>query len=651
MPSAKAPLKTDKNTALPSFREGDAVPRLVAGEDGSILYANKAFETICGQDGLKGRTLTDILSFKTPDDAFRPVFSLQTEADNGVQHLRDGMHLVSFPGSGKAVTALQFDWVDTADGRRFLIASAQAEDKAFSDHVLSLVPARAPEAKKTRTGNTGFRDAELRRFLEMSDDLMAIADPDGRYIRTNQAFEDLTGYQAGDLQGKVFTELVHSDDRAHVRASLQGLMHAGGSGKGRAIDFEARIVTAGGTTLWMDWHYQRIGKKLYSTGRDITAVKRHELALARQEKQLSEAESIGKMGHWRWDVGQETLDWSDEIYKIFGVGRDAFIPTLDSINGMILKRDVSRMVQAFQRAIIERNDYDMDFRINHPGGETRYIRCEGRCETDADGDVTALYGIMQDVTETILHEKTLRETRDAAERAYAAKTQFLANMSHELRTPLNAIIGFSEMMQQQVLGPIGTEKYLDYVDGIHESGQHLLDIISDILDMSRIEAGKYELDLEAVDVARVIKSAVQMVENRAADSNLRIAVQIDNDARTIIADRRAVMQICLNLLSNAVKFTEEGGQVTIQCLERENSLSLKVHDTGIGIPAHKIKAVTKPFEQAESHYTRQHEGSGLGLAITKELVGLHGGSMHIDSTVGIGTTVTVRLPYDASKRS
>jgi signal transduction histidine kinase len=258
---------------------------------------------------------------------------------------------------------------------------------------------------------------------------------------------------------------------------------------------------------------------------------------------------------------------------------------------------------------------------------------------------------MQDITERTLHERDLREAKESAEQAYAAKTQFLANMSHELRTPLNAIIGFSDMMQRQLLGPIGTEKYLDYIAGIRESGEHLLDLISDILDMSKIEAGKYELDLEEVNVSKIIRLATHMMEGRALDSEIKISIDIKNEDLIIIADRRALMQVTLNLLSNAVKFTEPGGEVNIECIERTDYLSIKIHDTGIGIPANKLKTITQPFEQAASHYTRRHDGTGLGLSITKDLIDLHGGSLHIDSTVGIGTSVTVRLPYDAHKQT
>src|SRR5690606_34605642 len=208
----------------------------------------------------------------------------------------------------------------------------------------------------------------------------------------------------------------------------------------------------------------------------------------RREQELSEAQKLAHMGHWRWTVGNTRIEWSEHLYDIFDIQDPDFVPTLDNLNGLLHRRDIGRMMQAFQRAIIEQNNYDMDFRVVRADGTMRYVRCEGRCELDDEGDVIALYGVMQDITEQTEHEMELREAKDAAEQAYAAKSRFLANMSHELRTPLNAIIGFSDMIQRQMLGPLGSDKYVDYATSIKESGEHLLDLITDILDMSKIEA-------------------------------------------------------------------------------------------------------------------------------------------------------------------
>ncbi len=368
-----------------------------------------------------------------------------------------------------------------------------------------------------------------------------------------------------------------------------------------------------------------------------------------EKQQLSRTEAMARMGHWHWVIGEDRIYWSEGLYNIFGVSSDSYAPSLDSINRFLYKRDLGRLIQGFQRAILEKKDYDMDFRILRSEGDVRYVWCEGRCEFDEEGEVVALYGIMQDITERVLYEKELTTARDAAERAYAAKSQFLANMSHELRTPLNAVIGFSEMMQREVFGALGNEKYKEYVTSIRESGEHLLDLIADILDMSKIEAGKYELDLQDFEVGNTVKMVTQMMTARAEESGITLNVRIDDKKCRLVGDRRALTQILLNLLSNAVKFTRRGGEVTMECLEREDYILFRVTDTGIGIPANRLPYITQPFEQVACQYSRDHEGSGLGLAITKELVELHMGSLHIDSQVGQGTIVSVRLPYDVHK--
>jgi len=257
---------------------------------------------------------------------------------------------------------------------------------------------------------------------------------------------------------------------------------------------------------------------------------------------------------------------------------------------------------------------------------------------------------MQDVTDTMTREQDLLNAKESVERAYAAKTQFLANMSHELRTPLNAVIGFSEMMERQLLGPLGNDKYLEYISGIRKSGEHLLDLISDILDMSKIEAGKYDLHLEKFNLAKTARLAVHMIEGRAVNNRIKLDVQIDEEELPFIGDRRAIMQVILNLLSNSVKFSKDNGTVTL-AIEKTNDefVSIKVIDHGIGIPANKLVTITQPFEQVESYYTREYEGTGLGLSITKELVQLHEGSLDIQSRVNEGTSVSIILPIKTGK--
>jgi two-component system cell cycle sensor histidine kinase PleC len=243
-----------------------------------------------------------------------------------------------------------------------------------------------------------------------------------------------------------------------------------------------------------------------------------------------------------------------------------------------------------------------------------------------------------------LAEKYAAE-KTRAEEANQAKSKFLANMSHELRTPLNAIIGFSEIMESAMFGPLGAEKYHEYCNDIRGSGQYLLEVINDILDMSKIEAGRIRLEFEELALDPLLGEAMRVVSARAHEKRLALAARISPDLH-LRADRRAIKQIALNLLSNAVKFTPAGGRVTVRGRACERCIVLAIADTGIGIARDALARLGRPFEQVESQLTKSHQGSGLGLAISKSLVELHGGRMRIRSTPGKGTVVMVRLPLE-----
>jgi two-component system cell cycle sensor histidine kinase PleC len=249
---------------------------------------------------------------------------------------------------------------------------------------------------------------------------------------------------------------------------------------------------------------------------------------------------------------------------------------------------------------------------------------------------------LADLAEKYSQEKT------RAEEANQTKSKFLANMSHELRTPLNAIIGFSEIMESGMFGTLGSEKYQEYCHDILTSGHYLLEVINDILDMSKIEAGRMKLDMEPLDLSKTLAESLRVVSGRADDKNLLLDADIEGTI-SVIADRRAIKQIIVNLLSNAVKFTPDGGKVVVRSRELSDSILLMIADTGIGIAPQSLARLGRPFEQVESQLTKTYHGSGLGLAIARSLTNLHGGSMRLRSRLGAGTVVCVSLPRDARK--
>jgi cell cycle sensor histidine kinase DivJ len=279
--------------------------------------------------------------------------------------------------------------------------------------------------------------------------------------------------------------------------------------------------------------------------------------------------------------------------------------------------------------------------------DNSYVWAEIRCRP-ADGTAPAdIVAVTRDITERKSHERALIEARDAAESASRAKTAFLANMSHELRTPLNAVIGFSEVMTREIFGPVGSPRYHEYSRLIHESGNHLLELINSVLDMSKIEAGKFELHEELFDLGEEASSAIRFVSHAAERGGVALKLSVAPAACQAFADRRAVKQMLINLVNNGVKFTPRGGEVLVSADVGAGGLIIAVRDTGTGIAKADLEKLGRPFAQVEGPQTRAKEGTGLGLALVKSLAAMHGGEMLLQSALGIGTTVILRLPYAA----
>jgi signal transduction histidine kinase len=242
--------------------------------------------------------------------------------------------------------------------------------------------------------------------------------------------------------------------------------------------------------------------------------------------------------------------------------------------------------------------------------------------------------------------EALRRARDDAEAANKAKSEFLATMSHELRTPLNAIIGFSELMMRGVLGPVGNDNYLSYIKDIHLSGRHLLDIINDILEFSKAEAGKLELLECEVDVGEVVAALLRLIGPKARDAGLVLRERLPQRLSRLWCDERKLKQMLLNLLSNAVKFTPAGGAIELEAAESPAGLTLTVRDTGIGIAKSDLGRVMQPFVQVENSLSRSHEGTGLGLTLVKSMAEIHDGSLTLESELGAGTIARLSFPPD-----
>jgi PAS domain S-box-containing protein len=304
------------------------------------------------------------------------------------------------------------------------------------------------------------------------------------------------------------------------------------------------------------------------------------------------------------------------------------------------------------RALLDRREPFRDhvFQAARGNAGVRFVSGSGIPYYDAGGRFAGYRGIARDVTEAVLSNRALLDAKEQAEIASKAKSEFLANMSHELRTPLNAIIGFAEFIVQQPLGPLGHARYAEYLRDIGRSGTHLLDIINDMLDVARIEAGKAELNEEDVRIADSIEGVAKIMHRQIERARLTLRLDVADPAPVLRADARAMRQILLNLISNAVKFTPEGGTITVGVRRAPgpdgagNGVALAVTDTGIGIGADDIPKLMKPFAQVHNVYKRKYQGAGLGLTLVRSFAELHGGKVQIESAPGRGTTVTVTMP-------
>ncbi len=428
-------------------------------------------------------------------------------------------------------------------------------------------------------------------------------------------------------------------------------------------------MTGGSREAWLEtrskWHREADGSHevLLKTGRwvllterrtasggtvgiytDITRRKKFEEMRQQSERRLAHAQRLARVGIWEWNADTHEIYFSDIFGEILGLDPGAppltveqFMITVHPANRDIVRTTLGRLMSIG-------GQYNQEYQIIRPDGEVRTLRTESEAIPDENGRPARVIGAVHDLTDLKRAERALRKAMEAAAEGNRAKSEFLANVSHELRTPLNAIIGFSEVMQQEVFGPLGNDRYREYASDIRDSGSHLLGIINDLLDYAKLEAGRLDLHVEPVEFPKLLENSLRLVHKRAEEAGVTLVSNIANAPERIEADGRKLMQILLNLLSNAVKFTPAGGTVTLKALSTVDGVEISVTDTGVGMSAHDIEIALIPFGQVDSSLNRQQTGTGLGLPLSRALAELHGGRLDVESAPGHGTTVRVSLP-------
>ncbi|WP_454848776.1 PAS domain-containing sensor histidine kinase [Rhizobium binxianense] len=542
----------------------------------------------------------------------------------------------------------------------------------ISSILLVILYAYYTQVKRARDADEIFLESNLRVETALSRGRCGLwdFDFDSREFFWSRSMYDMLGLPASD-KTMTFGEaarLMHPED-----GGLYEIARAIARGNSGQVDQIFRMRHANGHYVWLRARAQVIRShagRVHMIGIAMDVTEQHRLAqrYAEADQRLADAIECTSEAFVLWDKNDRLVMCNAHFQQAYGLPDSVLVPGTER----------SLVDAAAARPVIERRVADADgtgyARTTEVQlADERWLQINERRTRDG-GRVS----VGTDITLLKRHQERLRESerrlmatigdlsasrqtlesqkaelsvananyqaeKERAEAANKAKSEFLANMSHELRTPLNAILGFSEILQNQMFGPLGSAKYDEYARDIHESGKHLLNVINDILDMSKIEAGHLRLQRERIDLAPLIEESLRFTTIPATEKNIVIEQRIAS-GMTLTADRRAMKQVLLNLLSNAVKFTNDGGRIAVRTRRVEGGVAVTIADTGIGIPRSALTKIGQPFEQVQSQYAKSKGGSGLGLAISRSLTQLHGGNMRIRSREAVGTVISLRIP-------
>lgn len=373
-----------------------------------------------------------------------------------------------------------------------------------------------------------------------------------------------------------------------------------------------------------------------------------EKRLRHSEASLARAQMIANVGNWEWEIASGEITWSDEIFRIFGHEPGDFKPTYEAFLNTIHPDDRDLVMTHIDRALKREKGYNLDHRIVLPDGVGRIVHEQGAIELDDEGRPARMIGTVQDITARKEVEHALEVAKKVADSASRAKSEFLSNMSHEIRTPMTTIFGMAELLNETGLN----EEQADFVRHLIDSSESLISIINDILDISKIEAGKMTIEGRRFDLEEEIDKIINMFSQKAKERDVKLNKKIASTvSRCLIGDPVRFRQVLVNLIGNAIKFTKKGAvSVDVKCDPSSNcldscTLQIAVNDTGIGIEKDKLETIFEEFSQADSSITRTHGGTGLGLTISRKLIEMMGGELHVESRVGKGSKFYFTLDF------
>ena len=492
-------------------------------------------------------------------------------------------------------------------------------------------------------------EAIYRTLFEHSGAGIFQTSPEGRFVRANPALARMLGY------GSVARLLAESDNIAgqlYVEPGRREVVLRAVRACGRVTNFVSEMRRRDGATIWVSETVAEVrrcsGDLSWYVGTmiDVSELVRTQQALGEAERSYSDIFHHAAEGIYRSSPDGRQLRANPALVRLNGYSSEAEM--LAAVGDLDVEWYVEPGRRAEFKRLLERDGRVTNFEsevYRHKTRERIWITENARLVRDVDGAPLFYEGSALEITARKQADEAMRRAAEAAETANRAKSVFLANITHELRTPLNAIIGFTDIMRAEMFGPLGSPRYAAYLGDVQDSAYMLLQLIEDILDVSKAEAGKLDLTEEPVELRPLIGACLRMLETRAKSGEVKLIEDVPAKLPQIVADPRRLRQIVLNLLSNAVKFTPEGGRVEIAALIADDGgVALSVSDTGIGMSEDELQRALEPFVQLDRAGRRKQEGTGLGLPLCRQLVELHGGALSLASVPGEGTVATVRLP-------
>ncbi len=606
--------------------------------DGTILQANLAGATLLGAGAERIKLINRRLGLFISDES-RPVFSAFLES------------LLSCEGRDTCEVAIE----NNGNGLRWALIKASC----FEGGDVCRATLTDITERKQAEMELIQSEAKFRSTFDQSPVGSVIVGLDKHFIRCNSAFCNFLGYPESELIGKTISDITHPEDLEIGMKELKQMME----GKIESYTRQKRYIRKDGSIIWGEISIRLVrdanNEPLYFLPiiQNITERKQAEEALGASEEKYRQIVDTAGEGIWMIDAEGNTTFANQKMTELLGYSAGemlgvSFFTFMDEDGKALAAANVQRRRQGIKE--------QHDFKFRRKDGTDLWTILETNPIFDKDGRYAGALAMITNITERKQAEELVQRYADELEQrveertaqlisANRAKDEFLANISHELRTPLSGILGYSEILLEGVRGPL-TEKQQQAVEMINSSGEYLLKLVNDILDISRIETGKFEIRPEIIDVNEICKSSLSLILPLAGKKSIRVDYSPCMDACTIFADPKRLKQMLVNLLHNAVKFTPEQGAVkfNVQANAKEGVMRFSITDTGIGIKPEDIQKIFNPFVQVDSGLSRQYEGSGLGLVLVKKLAELHGGGVELQSDFGKGSCFTLVLPWERS---